>query len=70
MLPINMGVEKINEEYGFEFGLRDEFEYSPYEHSIVFSAVNRQQLQKSLQASLCLCIWPINSSNKKLNKNR
>ena len=42
MLPINMGVEKINEEYGFEFGLRDEFEYSPYE-MIVFSAVNRQQ---------------------------
>lgn len=46
MIPINLGIEEINKEYGFEFGLRNKKEYNPYEHSIVFAAVNSDQLKR------------------------
>ena len=46
MLPINMAIEKINEEYGFEFGLRDQEEYDPYKNSLIFSAINNESFER------------------------
>jgi hypothetical protein len=46
MIPINLGIEEINKQYGFEYGLRNDREYDPYKHSIVFAAVNADQIKR------------------------
>ena len=46
MIPINIGIEEINKQYGFEYGLRNDREYDPYKHSIVFAAVNADQIKR------------------------
>ena len=47
MIPINLGIEEINKQYGFEYGLRNKREYDPYKHSIVFAAVNADQVKRN-----------------------
>ena len=49
MIPINLGIEKLNEEYGESLGLwsdKDGKGYNPYEHSLIFSVINQQKLEK------------------------
>lgn len=49
MIPINLGIEKLNEEYGESLGLwsdKDGKGYNPNEHSIIFSVINQQKLEK------------------------
>jgi hypothetical protein len=46
MIPINLGIEEINKQYGFEYGLRNDREYDPYKHSIVFAAVNADNIKR------------------------
>lgn len=49
MIPINLGIEKLNEEYGESLGLwsdKDGKGYNPYIHSIIFSVINQQKLEK------------------------
>ena len=49
MIPINLAIEKLNEEYGEDLGLwsdKDGKGYNPYIHSIIFSVINQQKLEK------------------------
>jgi len=43
----NMGIEQINEEYGYEFGLRDTEEFNPYTQSLIFSAMNKDAFNRN-----------------------
>jgi len=49
MIPINLGIEWLNEKYGESLGLwsdKDGKGYNPYEHSLIFSVINQQKLEK------------------------
>lgn len=49
MIPINLAIEKLNEEYGEDLGLwsdKDGKGYNPYMHSLIFSVINQQKLEK------------------------
>ena len=49
MIGVNLAIEKLNEEYGEELGLwsdKDGKGYNPYIHSLIFSVINQQKLEK------------------------
>jgi hypothetical protein len=48
MIPINYGIELLNEEYGEQLGLwsdKDGKGYNSFKHSIIFSVINQQSLE-------------------------
>tara|TARA_R110002073_G_scaffold25307_1_gene84043 strand:- start:3073 stop:10245 length:7173 start_codon:yes stop_codon:yes gene_type:complete len=48
MIPINYGIELLNEEYGEQLGLwsdKDGKGYNSFKHSIIFSIINQQSLE-------------------------
>ena len=48
MIPINYGIELLNEEYGEQLGLwsdKDGEGYNSFKHSIIFSVINQQSLE-------------------------
>ncbi len=56
MLP-NLGIEKLNEEYGESLGLWSDTDgkgYNPYVHSIIFNPINQQKLEKEGVAASAL----------------
>jgi len=52
MIPINIGIEKLNEEYGQE--LRDGKKYDPYKHSIVYSQVTPEKIYRNPAETITL----------------
>lgn len=47
MMPVNLGIEMLNKEYGYEFGLREDKVYDPFKHSLVYSQISQDQIDRN-----------------------
>ena len=69
MILPNAGIEAINKEYGYEFGLRDEKEYDPYKHSIIFSQITLDQINRDpYKRSVIMASGPLQPQVKALDR--
>ena len=69
MILPNAAIEEINKEYGFEFGLRDEKEYDPYKHSIIFSQITLDQINRDpYKRSVIMASGPLQPQVKALDR--
>ena len=69
MILPNAAIEAINKEYGYEFGLRDEKEYDPYKHSIIFSQITLDQINRDpYKRSVIMASGPLQPQVKALDR--
>ena len=54
MIGVNFGLEALNEEHGYELGLRSEKKYNPFKHSLVYATMNIDNTKRNLSKAILL----------------